>query len=390
MARSKRRYIGMNQQPDGRWRKRFTVDGQRVTVYGKTPQEAEEKAIERRIKTVEGTYQKNNAITLNQYFKEWIKRKEGHVSGKTVYEYQSRYASSIEHTAIGRRRIQKIERRELLNFQMETAAEHTPRVANNAIMLIGAILKSALLDEIISKNPCVGIPRMKSHKKAARDTIHRALTPQELEAFMKAAKGGWYYNAFCLMLATGLRAGECGALEWANVDWKNNVLHIRRTVSRNRTGETIIGNDTKTKQSRRDIPMNAEIKRILEAQRTFYRNLHWDKVEDIHSRIFENTRGGIMTGGALDLTIRRLLEKHNAAAEQGKGIGGIMVIDHFSVHALRDTFATMAIIRGMQPNTLKEIMGHKYLSMTMDLYAHVLDEEKQKAMENLRIFTMNI
>ena len=160
MGRGKK-YIGMDIMPDGRIRKRFTVDGQRVAVYGMTPQEAEEKAIQKRMEIAAGLYQKNNTITLNQYFQEWIKRKEGSVSEKTIYEYKSRYASSIGRKAIGRRRVQKIERREIIAFQMETAAEKTAKAANYAMLIMFSLLKSATMDGIISKNPCAGIPRLK-------------------------------------------------------------------------------------------------------------------------------------------------------------------------------------------------------------------------------------
>ena len=60
-------------------------------------------------------------------------------------------------------------------------------------------------------------------------------------------------------------------------------------------------------------------------------------------------------------------------------------IDYFTAHALRDTFATRYIEQGGQPQTLKVILGHSSLAMTMDLYAHVLPNTKQKEMDNLYI-----
>ena len=48
----------------------------------------------------------------------------------------------------------------------------------------------------------------------------------------------------------------------------------------------------------------------------------------------------------------------------------------FTAHALRDTFATRCVESGMQPKVLQEIMGHTNISMTMNLYAHAMDESK--------------
>lgn len=60
-------------------------------------------------------------------------------------------------------------------------------------------------------------------------------------------------------------------------------------------------------------------------------------------------------------------------------------IEHFSAHALRDTFATRYIEQGGSPQVLKTILGHNSLAMTMDLYSHVLPNTKQKEMESVRI-----
>jgi integrase len=54
-------------------------------------------------------------------------------------------------------------------------------------------------------------------------------------------------------------------------------------------------------------------------------------------------------------------------------------------HLTRDTFATRYIEQGGSPQTLKTILGHSSLAMTMDLYSHVLPNTKQKEMDNLKI-----
>lgn len=60
-------------------------------------------------------------------------------------------------------------------------------------------------------------------------------------------------------------------------------------------------------------------------------------------------------------------------------------IEHFSMHTLRHTFATRAIEAGMKPKTLQEILGHSNIGITMNLYVHVTDEEKEKEMEKFEL-----
>lgn len=56
------------------------------------------------------------------------------------------------------------------------------------------------------------------------------------------------------------------------------------------------------------------------------------------------------------------------------------------MHTFRHSFATSCIEKGMSPQTLKTILGHSKLSMTMDLYAHVLPDTKAEEMQkNARV-----
>lgn len=56
---------------------------------------------------------------------------------------------------------------------------------------------------------------------------------------------------------------------------------------------------------------------------------------------------------------------------------------HITPHIFRHTFATRAIEAGMQPQVLKTILGHSSLAMTMDLYSHVLPENRAEQMEKI-------
>jgi integrase len=60
-------------------------------------------------------------------------------------------------------------------------------------------------------------------------------------------------------------------------------------------------------------------------------------------------------------------------------------IEKFTAHAFRDTFATRCVESGMQPKTLQEIMGHTDIAMTMNLYAHVMEETKVSQMQAVKI-----
>lgn len=362
----------MDIMPDGRVRKRFTVNGERYSAYGDTPKEAEENATQKTLEIMQGMYQKNDNITFSAYFKEWIERKAGTSSEKTIFDYCELFRVHIEPLPFSRKKIQKIERREIVGAHAQIAKNKTIATANRVLLLIRSVFKGAVIDEIIVRNPAANIPNLKDKsKRPAYETIHRGLTQEEIAAFMKVAKGTWYYNAIRLMLATGMRIGECSALEWGDIDYKNGFIHIRRTMTLSKEGRYVVGQTTKTEKSRRDIPLNAEICQILRDQRIFYSHFHSEKIQDIYGYIFENSRGGRIVATTINGVIARL------AALAG--------VKRFTVHALRDTFSTTAYINGVPMKTIQEWMGHKDIGTTMNTYTHIPDSEKKKAMENLRV-----
>ena len=56
-------------------------------------------------------------------------------------------------------------------------------------------------------------------------------------------------------------------------------------------------------------------------------------------------------------------------------------IPHFSTHVLRHTFATRCIEGGMKPKTLQKILGHSNIGITMNLYVHITEDEKQREID---------
>ena len=87
---------------------------------------------------------------------------------------------------------------------------------------------------------------------------------------------------------------------------------------------------------------------------------------DIHTPIFRAPRGGLMMPTQADRAILRICNE----------IG----IQPFTTHAFRDTFASRAIERGVNPKVLQELLGHADFGMTMNLYAHVADSSLVSAM----------
>ncbi len=59
-------------------------------------------------------------------------------------------------------------------------------------------------------------------------------------------------------------------------------------------------------------------------------------------------------------------------------------IKRFCMHALRHTYATRAIERGVQPKVLQQLLGHASIKTTMDRYVHVTDESLVNAIRQFQ------
>ena len=366
----------------GRYEKRFMVGGVRYSVYGKTLRELSQKETEKRIEIQAGTYKKNSSITLDEYFKEWEAEKEKTVSTATMHLYGNVYRLYIKKP-IGRRKLKDIERRQLISVFNDTAERISVYTANACRNLLIQVFQSACYDEIIPVNIVKNVPCIKRKNDThARETTHRALTGEEITAFMRQVSKSMYFNAFQFMLATGVRVGECCGLEWKDIDRKNGVIHIRRTMTVDANGKRVIGQTTKTRRSRRDIPINSEIAEILAAQYNQNKALFGDIIS-IDGLVFPSTRNKPIGACTLNVLIVKAITAYNRENEQKpKGERGI-TLEHFSIHAFRDTFASRAAAAGVPLNVLKELLGHSSYAMTADLYGHIYEEQKKAAMENL-------
>lgn len=88
---------------------------------------------------------------------------------------------------------------------------------------------------------------------------------------------------------------------------------------------------------------------------------------EFRNHVFLNRNGKLSSNSTYDRCLEILSDKAG--------------IEKISMHTLRHTFATRCIEAGMKPKTLQKILGHANISITMDLYVHITEDEKQKEMQ---------
>lgn len=355
---------GMREKPNGSIEYRFVIDGKRYSVTAKSIRELNQKEQDLRMKIALGDPKRASLLKLDDYFVKWQAEKRTTQKASTIRVYETIYKNHVKK-ALGSKPMGDIQKEEIL--ELMTGAK-TPYTANRILKLITAVMNDAVRDDVIDKSPSQNIRRMREPASVAVNTTHRALTIEEQKLLMQELKSEWLYEVFALMLATGMRGGEACGLQWDDIN--SNVIHVKRTASTNEAGKLIYG-PPKTSSSERDIPMNETIRSIIEAQK-----IKHDSMDAKSPFVFLSLRGLSLYTRALADPLERAVKRLNA-----KGID----MPKIASHALRDTFATRFIEAGGSMHTLKTLMGHATLAMTMDLYAHVLPNTKQEEMDRIHI-----
>lgn len=367
-----RKAANVRKRADGTFEKRITVDGKRISIYGATAKECTVKELEIRQQIAAGTYTNNRNITLDGYFAEWIVGKRNATKPNTLKTYSSYYKKHIS-PQIGSRKIQQLERREIIQLQSELTKTLSITTCNMVLKVLVIILNDAVHDDIIIKNPASGVKALKNTAVKATESYHRALTEREQETFMNEIKNDFYYEFIALLLCSGMRYGEAAALQWKDIDYKNNVIHITKTLTFTENGVLTLGNTPKSEASRRDIPLTDSIKNIIAQHRV----RKWGNViPQKKELVFNSVYGVYVSNHAINRTISNALKRLEEIGVH---------IDHFTAHCFRDTFATRFVEQGGDLLTLKTILGHNSLSMTADLYSHVLPNTKEKEMNKVNI-----
>ena len=245
--------------------------------------------------------------------------------------------------------------------------------------VVHQVFDMAVGDEYIRYNPASNA--MKELRRSEAGEVHaaRALTVKEQEAFEYTLSHDPRYKRwhpiFTTILLTGLRVGEVAGLRWCDIDFEKNLISINHTLvyfSRGKSegGSTYAINTPKTKAGCRTVPMMPEVREALMEEREYQEleeircNVTIDGYTDF---VFLNRFGGVFNQSALNRALDRIERDHNMDVIK-KDKKDAVLLPPLTNHWLRHTFSTRMVESGMHPKALQEILGHKDITTTMNIY----------------------
>ena len=228
------------------------------------------------------------------------------------------------------------------------------KTVRNLNQIISSAMDMAIEQKLISVNP--------TNKCALPKIEHRemnTLTQDQLAAFLAEARRSGVYEMYYTELATGLRRGELLGLKWGDIDFKDNLIRIRRQVAR--IDGNVVEAPLKTKNAYRCVAITQDVAAMLRQK----------KVDDNgrSEYVFGSETGGPISPDSVLNMLHRVLDRAG--------------LPRLRFHDLRHTFATLALQNGVDIKTVSGMLGHYSAGFTLDTYTHVTTLAQTKAAETM-------
>jgi integrase len=242
----------ISRRKDGRWEGRYTVNGKRRGVYGKTRKEVADK-LARAVAASKGAAPEFVAanVTVAEFFEQY-----DHVARDTMkrlgYETYRDIARLHLLPPFGSKKLADLSREDVqrLYSQKRDGGLSAARVKRIHDVLSSA-LNTAVRWGLIEHNVCKEV----SPPRVPRPEI-RPFSLDEAKRFLAAAEGDRYGALFVLGLTSGARWGELTGLYWSDLDLEQRVMHIQRGLVRGYGGFTL--EEPKTRGSRRSVGLTVK------------------------------------------------------------------------------------------------------------------------------------
>lgn len=372
-----RRGENIYKRKDGRWEGRILKkDGKYRYFYAKVYRELKEKMQNFRADDL-STLQTQDEVkeTICDQFLSWIEGDVRHQVKPSTYENYQYCVQKYIIPFFSETKDSQITATSAAQFTNYIRCNE--KISDSYQRKILTIFKTALkkiyynIPDIALIIEAVKLPKMKGNEV-------QVFTTREQQLIEQTALNSENRRALGLILCfySGIRLGELCGLKWGDFDWDAGTMSVMRTVTRAKNFEqegskTALHIGTpKSRTSSRKIPLPAF---IIQQARAF----GFDKKSESYFVLSDNVE-------PLDpRSYQKLFQK--VLTQTG--------VKSRKFHAIRHTFATRALELGVDIKTLSELLGHSNVSITLNIYAHSLLEQKKIAIDkfnNMYVSNMSI
>lgn len=317
--------------------------------------------------------------SFGKLFDEWfynIHLKNKKIS--TINRYEGLYDLYVKNSILKDKKINTLKVIDIQKFYNSLEDEG---ITANTIKMIHKIIKpflNYLHANGFTINDLGATGLIKLPKIIKKTNSMTVFTLDEQNKFIQSITNNPIRVLYLFALGTGLRIGELLALTWDDI--KDNMVTVNKNIKSVKIdGKWILllQDTPKTEKSNRTVPIPQNILFELDVYKSKQNDLK-SKALDMYKDnnvIFSTDSGTYINPSNLNRRFKKTLKKAD--------------MEPIKFHSLRHTYATRLFENSIPPKTVSELMGHKDVQTTLNLYTWVLDSQKNKAVEVLdNIFTI--
>jgi len=316
----------------------------RIRFCARTWEEAHDKLTETKAKAQTGTAVPDKQVRLIHYLDDWLEHVVRPNKRPTTYAQCEMIVRLYLKPGLGSQLITRLTVRDVQGFLNQKINDgHSVPKAQVIRKVLSSALTCAMRDELVSRN----VARLVELPKHETAEVY-PWSADETKHFLDAASTNSFYPAFLLLGLLGMRRGEVLGLRWQDVDFAQNLLHVRQQLQRGEDGLEL--GPLKTKASKRDLPLLGIVRHALLAQQA--RRVSTGN----QSLVFTAEGGRPLEASTLVRSFRRICGDNN--------------IRLIRVHDMRHSLATLLKDMQIPVRDAQLILGHARVSTTQEIYEH--------------------
>mgnify|MGYP000854051606 CR=1 FL=1 len=302
----------------------------------------------------------NGDILFADYMEQWLDIIKSSVAVPT---YAS-YATTVKKIVAPYFRIKEVTLKNLTAKDIqEFYLKELQRVSASSVIHYHAnihkALKYAVKIDLIDVNPADKVERPKKDRY-----VGSFYDADEVNALFEVAKGTKLELPILFGAFYGLRRSEAIGLKWDAIDFEQNTITIRHTVtSCDIDGKRVLvaSDTTKTKSSMRTLPlvpfMRERLLALKEEQKENRRLCGRSYIKDYLDYVCVNEIGDLIKPHYVTTAFPDLLKANG--------------MRHIRYHDLRHSCASLLLANGVPMKQIQEWLGHSDFSTTANIYAHL-------------------
>lgn len=351
------------QRKDGRWVAQVVdpVTNKKIGQYLKTKNAANKALREMLTKLDAGLPAQDANISLRDYTEEWLKAKALRKrSESTVYAYGKRFELYV-FPLIGTKRLNQLTVRDIEKVLDSATAQQLSHATVNGIKnALGTLLQDAMKERLISSNPA-RLAEIRFKQQPVSKQVPSTNEVREIIKIARNKKGNAEKEIGRILQVcalTGARIGEVLAMKWSDLDIENQSWNVSRTATRDTQGKTKMGDETKTRRTRKVLLSKTLIQLLREQRIAVKQREIGSGVWTDFGLVFPDRFGQLRDSRNL----KRLVLKYFPEWKYG-------------FHAFRAWFISYGLLEsGASDVQVARLVGHAKTSMTKDIYGRQLDE----------------